>query len=63
MVKIPFINRRKSLAEEQEENEQLAVEYDNEKYRAAIRELKKRGVDPKQFHFSLSAIQNFLKNH
>lgn len=62
-MKIPFINREKSLSDLQEEDEKLSVEYTVEQKRAAIRELKKRGVDPKSFGWNISSIISWLKTH
>jgi hypothetical protein len=63
MPNIPFFHKEKSLSELQEEDDKLNTEYTIEQKKAAIRELKKRGIDPSQFNWSISSIINWLKHH
>jgi hypothetical protein len=62
MPNIPFFHKEKSLSELQEEDDKLNTEYTIEQKKAAIRELKKRGVDPKAFN-GIGSIINWLKTH
>lgn len=67
---VPIFQQRKSLAELEEETEELealnkkaGMELSLAEKRRATFELKKRGLEPKHFGFNWQAIWQWLKTH
>ena len=58
-----FLNQRKSLAELQEEDENLTAEVSIAEKKAMIKRLKAEGMKPSHFGFDWARIKEWLKTH
>lgn len=69
-LKLPFINRDKSISEIEEDTEKKEVELRNANVeltlaekRQAILRLKEQGLKPSSFGWDWSRIKKFIKEH